>query len=97
LRDIDLAVLVNSLWLLDDLEEGARNASGAPELWTAIICRISIGGTSLNPVTFLTTTVADVARRWRLVWDCCLLGKEWTVVDTFTIMPLVCGQRVVGR
>jgi len=89
LRDINLAVLVNSLWLLDDLEEGARNASGAPELWTAIICRISVGGTSLNPVTFLATTVADVAGWWRLVRDCCLLGEKWSVVDTLTIVMLV--------
>jgi hypothetical protein len=89
LRDIDFAILVHSLRLLDNLEEGAGNTSGPPELWAAIIGGICVGGTSLDPVTFLATTVADVAGWWRLVRDCCLLGEKWSVVDTLTIVMLV--------
>lgn len=97
MRDINLAILVHGLRLFDDLEKRARDSSGPPKLRAAVIGRISIGGTRLNPVTFLATSVADVSRRWRLVRDCCLLGEERAVVDTFAIMLSVCWQRLEGR
>ena len=89
LRDVNLAVLVHSLRLLDNFEEGARNASGSPEFGATIVVRVGVGRACLNPVTFLAAAVANVAGRRRLVWDCSLLGEEWTVVDTLTVMLLV--------
>jgi hypothetical protein len=84
LGDINFAILIYGLRLLNNLEEGARDTSGPPELWTAIVVWISVGRACLNPVTFLATAMADVAGWWRLVRDCCLLREKWTVVDTLT-------------
>jgi hypothetical protein len=95
LRDVDLAILVHSLWLLDDLEERARNTSGAPELWATIVVWVGVGRTRLNPVAFFATTVADVAGWWRLVRDCRLLGEERTVVDALANTMSVYWKRVV--
>jgi hypothetical protein len=93
LRNIDLAILVHSLWLFDDLEERARDTSGSPELGAAVVIRVGVGRACLNPVTFLATTVADVAGRRRLVRDCRLLREEWAVVDSLTDMMLVYGRK----
>jgi hypothetical protein len=90
LGDVDLAILVHGFRLLDDLEEGARNTSGPPELRATIIGGIRVCGTSLDPVTLLATAVADVAGWWRLVRDCCLLGEEWAAVDALAAKLLVC-------
>lgn len=97
MRDVNLAIFVNRLRLLNNFEEGAGNTSGPPELRATIIGGIGVGGTSLDPVTLLATTVADVAWWWRLVRDCGLLGEEWAVVDTLAVMLLVYRQRYEGR
>jgi hypothetical protein len=90
LRDINFAILIHGLWLLNDFEEGAGNTSGAPELRAAIIVWIGVCRTRLNPVTLLSTAVANVTGRRRLVWDCRLLGEEWAVVDTLAILLSAC-------
>lgn len=89
LRDINLAILIDSLGFVDDFQERARNTSGSPEFRATIIVRISVRGTCLNPVAFLATAVADVARWRRLIRDCRLLREERSVVNTLTIIESV--------